>query len=62
MGYAGGNRVAIRFTPAGEVVEAVTSETGRQAFKVYAREGKIIEEEIPCRRLEERVHTRSVST
>ncbi len=36
MGYASWNRVAIRFTPAGEVVEAVTSEPGGQALKVYA--------------------------
>jgi peptidase E len=61
MGYASGNRVAIRFTPAGELVEAVTSEPGAQAFKVYAVDGKIVEEEIPCRLLEERVASRSVS-
>jgi hypothetical protein len=62
MGYASGNRVAIRFTPAGEVVEAVTSEPGGQALKVYAIDGEIVEEEIPCRLLEERVVSRSVST
>jgi len=62
MGYASGNRVAIRFTPGGEVVEAVTSEQGGQAFKVFAVDGKIVEEEIPCRLLEERVASRSVST
>ena len=54
MGYASGNRVAIRFTPEGEVVEAVTSEPGGQAFKVFVVDGKIVEEEIPCRLLEER--------
>ena len=47
MGYASGNRVAIRFTPGGEVVDAVTSEPGGQAFKVFAVDGKIIEEKIP---------------
>jgi len=62
MGYASGNRVAIRFTPEGEVVEAVTSEQGGSALKVYAIDGKIVEEEIPCRLLEERVVSRSVST
>jgi hypothetical protein len=62
VGYASGNRVAIRFTPVGEVVEAVTSEPGGQAFKVFAVDGKIIEEEIPCQLLEERVASRSVST
>ncbi len=62
MGYASGNRVAIRFTADGELVEAVTSEPGAQAFKVYAVDGKIVEEEIPCRLLEERVASRSVST
>ncbi len=31
MGYASWNRVAIRFTPQGEVVEAVTSEPGGRA-------------------------------
>ena len=62
MGYASGNRVAIRFTPEGEVVEAVTSEPGGQALKVYAVDGKIVEEEIPCRLLEERVASRSVAT
>ena len=36
MGYASWNRVAIRFTPEGEVVEAVTSEAGGRALKVYA--------------------------
>ena len=36
MGYASWNRVAIRFTPEGEVVEAVTSEPGGRALKVYA--------------------------
>ena len=41
MGYATGNRVAIRFTADGEVVEAVTSEPGGQAFKVYIVDGKI---------------------
>jgi dipeptidase E len=62
MGYASWDRVAIRFTPAGEVVEAVTSETGGRALKVYVRDGEIIEEDIPCRLLEERVHSHSVST
>jgi len=62
MGYASGNRVAIRFTPAGEVVEAVTSEPGGQALKVYVVDGRIVEEDIPCRLLEERVASRSVST
>ena len=53
MGYASGNRVAIRFTPEGELVEAVTSEPGGQALKVYVVDGEIVEEEIPCRLLEE---------
>ena len=39
MGYASGNRVAIRFTPEGEPVEAVTSEPGGQALKVADRRG-----------------------
>jgi hypothetical protein len=46
----------------GEVVEAVTSEPGGRALKVYARDGQIVEEDIPCRVLEERVASRSVST
>jgi dipeptidase E len=62
MGYASWNRVAIRFTPGGEVVEAVTSEPGGRALKVYARDGKIVEEDIPCRELDARVVSRSVST
>jgi dipeptidase E len=62
MGYASWNGVAIRFTPAGEVVEAVTSEPGGRALKVYALDGKIVEEDISCRVLEERVVSRSVST
>jgi hypothetical protein len=62
MGYASWNRVAIRFTPEGEVVEAVTSEPGGRALKVYARDGEIVEEDIPCRQLEEREPSRSVST
>ena len=41
MGYASWNRVAIRFTPDGEPVEAVTSEPGGRALKVYARDGRI---------------------
>ena len=44
----------IRFTAAGEVVEAVSSEEGGRALKVYARDGEIVEEDIPCRFLEER--------
>jgi peptidase E len=60
--YASWNRVAIRFTPGGEVVEAVTSEPGGRALKVYAVDGKIVEEDIPCRVLEERIASRSVST
>jgi hypothetical protein len=62
MGYASWNRVAIRFTSEGEVVEAVTSEPGGRALKVYAQDGEIVEEDIPCRTLEERVASRSVST
>jgi hypothetical protein len=62
MGYASWNRVAIRFTPEGEVVEAVTSEPGGRALKIYALDGKIVEEDIPCRVLEERVASHSVST
>ena len=42
MGYASWNRVAIRFTADGQVVEAVTSEPGGRALKVYARDGRII--------------------
>lgn len=61
MGYASWNRVAIRFTPEGEVVEAVSSEEGGRALKVYARDGKIIEEDIPCRLLEQQGESRSVS-
>jgi dipeptidase E len=53
--------VAIRFTADGEVVEAVTSEPGGRALKVYARDGRIVEEDIPCRLLEERVASLSVS-
>lgn len=33
-----------------------------RALKVYARDGQIVEEDIPCRLLEERVPSRSVST
>jgi hypothetical protein len=62
MGYASWNRVAIRFAADGEVVEAVTSEPGGRALKVYARDGRIVEVDIPCRLLEERVTSRSVST
>jgi peptidase E len=62
MGYASGNRVAIRFTPDGEVVEAVTSEPGGRALRVYAHDGRIVEEDIPCRLLKERAPSRSVST
>jgi hypothetical protein len=62
MGYASWNRVAIHFTPKGEVVEAVSSEPGGRALKVYAREGQIVEEDIPCRQLEERAPSISVST
>ena len=58
MGYASWNRVAIRFTPDGEVVEAVTLRAGRTRLKVYARDGEIVEEDIPCRLLEERVASR----
>ena len=56
------DRVAIRVTARGDVVEAVTSEPGGRAFKVYARDGAIGEEDIPCRQFEERVPDRSVST
>jgi len=62
MGYASWNRVAIRFTADGELVEAVTSEDGGRALKVYVRDGAIVEEDIPCRRLEDRGVSRSVST
>jgi peptidase E len=62
MGYASWNRVAIRFTAAGELVEAVTSEDGGRALKVYVRDGAIVEEDIPCRRLEDPGVSRSVST
>jgi peptidase E len=62
MGYASWNRVAIRFTAEGEVVEAVSSEPGGRALKVYARDGMIVEEDIPCRQLEEREPSQSVST
>ena len=62
MGYASWNRVAIRFTSEGDVVEAVASEPGGRALKVYARDGEIVEEDIPCRQLEERVASRTVST
>jgi hypothetical protein len=62
MGYASWNRVAIRFTPDGEVVEAVSSEPGGRALKVYARDGEIVEEDIPCRQLEEREPSHTVST
>jgi dipeptidase E len=61
MGYASWNRVAIRFTAEGEVVEAVSSEEGGRALKVYARDGKIVEEDIPCRLLEQHGESRSVS-
>ena len=54
--------MAIRFTPEGDVVEAVTSEPGGRALKVYARDGEIVEEDIACRQLEEREASRSVST
>jgi dipeptidase E len=62
MGYASWNRVAIRFTAAGKLVEAVTFEDGGGALKVYVRDGAIVEEDIPCRRLEDRGVSRSVST
>jgi hypothetical protein len=62
MGYASWNRVAIRFTPDGEVVEAVTSEEGGRALKVFARDGEIVEEDIPCHYLEESSPSRTVST
>jgi peptidase E len=61
-GYASWNRVAIRFTADGEVVEAVTSEDGGRALKVRAEAGRIVEEDIPCRRLEDRGTNLSVST
>jgi peptidase E len=51
-GYASWNRVAIRFTATGELVEAVSSEPGGRALKVYASNGVIVEEDIPCRQLE----------
>ena len=54
-GYAAWDRAAIRFDSAGRLVEAVCSEKSARALKVYAREGAIIEEEIPCRYLEERL-------
>ena len=33
-------------------MEAVSSEDDGRALKVYARDGEITEEDIPCRRLE----------
>ena len=51
MGYASWNRVAIRFSADGDVVEAVSSEAGGRALKVYARDGEIVEEDIPDGRL-----------
>ena len=48
MGYASWNRVAIRFTPEGDVVEAVTSEPGGRALKVYARDGRSSKKTFPA--------------
>ena len=53
---------AIRFNVAGDGFEAVSSEESGRALQVYARDGEIIEEDIPCRRLEESGPSRTVST
>ena len=43
-------------------MEAVSSEDDGRALKVYARDGEITEEDIPCRRLDERVSSPTVTT
>ena len=47
--------MAIRFTADGELVEAVTSQPGGRALKVYVRDGRVVEEDIPCRFLSARI-------
>ena len=40
----------------------MSSDEGARGLEVHACDGRIVEEDIPCRLLEERVPTRPVST
>jgi dipeptidase E len=57
-GYAAWDRAAIRFDAAGHLVEAVSSQRGARAFKVYVSDGEVVEEDLPCRYLETRPASR----
>jgi dipeptidase E len=52
-GYAAWDRAAVRFDADGRFVEAVTSQPGGRAFRVYVRDGRVVEEDLPCRYLPE---------
>jgi dipeptidase E len=60
-GYAAWDRAAVRFDAGGRFVEAVTSQQGGRAFRVYVRDGQVVEEDLPCRYLPERPVPRAFS-
>jgi dipeptidase E len=60
-GYAAWDRAAVRFDAAGHLVEAVTSQRSARALSVYVSNGEVVEEDIPCRYLEERPASHPVS-
>jgi dipeptidase E len=53
-GYAAWDRAALRFDGTGRLVEAVTSQPGARALSVYLSNGDVVEEDLPCRVLQQR--------
>lgn len=50
-GYTAWDRATLRFDESGRLVEAVTSQPGARALKVYLSDGAVVEEDLPCRLL-----------
>lgn len=50
-GYAAWDRAAIRFDAAGQLVEAVSPQPSARVFRVYLKDGEVVEEDLPCRLL-----------